>query len=179
MTIALRRPWVRSIAAVSVGLAAAFALPFLVHLLPADGGPPQGARLLPIFYAGLVLVLRGAPIPALAVAVLAPLLNRLLTGMPAGTMLPTVLLELVLFTLLLVLAVRVLPASVARFLGPVAYLVASMIARPIVVPDVQPLAVLTTAVPVAWPGLLMLLAIGALAGVTRNGARRDQAVPRV
>ena len=125
-----------------------------------------------------MLVLRGAPVPALAVALLAPLLNRLLTGMPAAAMLPTVLLELVLFTLLLALVVRLLPISIARFLGPLAYLAASMVARPLVLPDAQPLDVLAAAVPVAWPGLLMLLAIGALAGTTRNGARRDRRPPR-
>lgn len=177
MTITLDRPWARSIATVSVGLTAALVLPFLVHLLPADGGPPQGARLLPIFYAGLVLVLRGAPVPALAVALLAPLLNRFLTGMPAGPMLPTVLIELLLFTLFLTLAVRLLPVSLARFLGPVAYLAATMVARPLVLPDAQPLATLATAIPAAWPGLLMLLAIGALAGARRTGARRRTPAP--
>jgi len=171
MTIALDRPWARSIAMVSIGLTAALVLPFLVHLLPADGGPPMGARLLPIFYAGLVLVLRGAPVPALAVALLAPLLNRFLTGMPAGAMLPTLLIELLVFTLLLMLAVRLLPMSLARFLGPVAYLAATMVARPLVLPDVQPLATLAGAFPVSWLGLLMLLAIGALAGAKRTGAR--------
>lgn len=165
MTIALDRPWVRSIATVTVGLTAAFVLPFLVHLIPADGGPPHGARLLPIFYVGLVLVLRGAPLPALAVAVMAPLLNRFVTGMPAGPMLPTVLIELVLFTLLVVLAVRYLPVSLARFLGPVAYLAATLVARPIVFPGAEPLATLSTALSVGWPGLLMLLAVGAIAGM--------------
>ena len=37
MTIALDRPWLRSIATVSIGLTAALVLPFLVYLLPADG----------------------------------------------------------------------------------------------------------------------------------------------
>jgi hypothetical protein len=170
MTITLDRPWVRSIAAVTVGLTAAFVLPLVVHLIPSDGGPPHGARLLPIFFAGLVLVLRGAPVPALAVAVFAPLLNRLVTGMPAGPMLPTLLIELVLFTLLLALAVRYLPASVARFLGPVAYLAATLVARPFVFPGAEPLATLGTALTVGWPGLLMLLAVGALAGTGRKRA---------
>jgi len=170
MTLALDRPWLRGLTLVTVGLTAALALPFLVHLLPADGGPPQGARLLPIFYAGLVLVLRGAPLPALAVAALAPLLNRALTGMPAGPMLPTLAIELALFTLVLIAAVRYLPRA-ARYLGPVAYLAAALAARSLLGADVAPLTALTATAAVAWPGLLMLLAIGAVAGNRRADGR--------
>jgi hypothetical protein len=160
MTLALGRTWIRSLTLVTVGLTAALALPFLIHLLPADGGPPQGARLLPIFYAALVLVLRGAPLPALAVATLAPLLNRALTGMPAGPMLPTLTIELGLFTLLLIAAVRYLPRA-ARYLGPVAYMVAALATRSLLGADVASFSALIATVVVAWPGLAMLLAIGA------------------
>ncbi len=167
MTTAIDRPWIRSIALTSVGLATALALPFLVHLLPSEGGPPQGARLLPIFFAGLVLVLRGAPLPALAVAAFAPLLNRLVTGMPAGPMLPTLLLELALFTGLLIAAVRLAP-RVARFLGPVAYLAAAAVARLVLTPEAAHLSAALNSLAIAWPGLVMLLAVGALAGGGRH-----------
>lgn len=177
MITTLDRSWARSIATVSIGLTAALVLPFIVHLFPADGGPPMGARLLPIFFASLVLVLRGAPLPALAVALLAPLLNRLLTGMPAGAMLPTLLIELLVFTLLLVLATRLLPLSLARVLGPLAYLAAAMVARPLVFAGAQPLETLSAAFTVAWPGLLMLLAVGALAGAGDGGVRERRPRP--
>jgi hypothetical protein len=167
MTLVLDRPWIRGVTTVSVGLAAALALPYLVHLLPADGGPPQGARLLPIFFAGLVLAVRGASVPALAVAVLAPLLNRALTGMPAGAMLPTLMLELLLFTALVVAAARLVPRS-APYLGPVAYLMAAVVARQFLVAGATPVATLTAVVPVAWIGLVMLLAVGILAGAGRG-----------
>jgi hypothetical protein len=167
MTGTLDRPWIRSVTTVGLGLAAAFALPFLVHLLPADGGPPHGARLLPIFYAALVLVLRGAPVPALAVAALAPLLNRALTGMPAGPMLPTLTIELLLFTGLLIAAARYLPRS-APYLGPVAYVAAAVVARQLLVPGAAPLATFVAVVPVAWLGLVMLLAVGLVAGRRRR-----------
>ncbi len=127
MTLALERRWARTLATVALGLGIALTLPFLVHVLPSTGGPPAGARLLPIFFASLVLVLRGAPWAALAVAALAPLLNRLVTGMPAGPMLPTLLLELTVFTALLIVAVRFAP-RIARFLAPVAYLAAATLA---------------------------------------------------
>jgi hypothetical protein len=170
MTLALDRPWIRSVTTVGLGLAAAFALPYLVHLLPAEGGPPPGARLLPIFFASLVLVLRGAPVPALAVAVLAPLLNRTLTGMPAGPVLPTLMIELLLFTLALIAAARFLPRS-APFLGPFAYLTAAVVARQLLVPGAAPSATLVAIVPVAWMGLVMLLAVGLLVGARRAGTR--------
>jgi hypothetical protein len=170
MTLALDRPWVRSLATVSVGLGVALALPFLVHLLPATSGPPAGARLLPIFFASLVLVLRGAPLAALAVAAMAPLLNRIVTGMPAGPMLPTLLLELTVFTALLIVAVRLAP-RIAPFLAPVAYLVAATLAGSVLASSAVSLDVLVSTVSISWPGLVMLLAVGALAGRGREGAR--------
>jgi hypothetical protein len=158
----LARPWTRSLALTGVGLAVALALPFLVHLLPVSGAP-AGARLLPIFYAGLLLLLRGAPLPAIAVAFVAPHLNAALTGMPAGLMLPTLAVELPAFTAAMLVALRLAPGA-ARFLAPVAYLLATLLARTLVWPDAPaPAAILAAAVSVSWPGLLALLAIGALA----------------
>jgi hypothetical protein len=170
MTLAIDRPLIRGVATLGAGLVAALALPYLVHLLPAEGGAPQGARLLPIFYAGLVLALRGAPVPALATAVLAPLLNRALTGMPAGAMLPTLMAELLVFTTLIVVAVRFVPRA-APYLGPVAYLAAAAIARPLLVPGTTPIGTLSATVPIAWVGLVLLLAVGIIAGSTRDGGR--------
>jgi hypothetical protein len=173
VTIALERPLVRGVTLTTVGLAAALVLPLAVHLIPAADGPPYGARLLPIFFASLVLVVRGAPVPAIAVALLAPVLNRAVTGMPAGPMLPTLLVELTLFTLLLVLAVRASPRF-ARYLGPVAYLVAAVLARPLVGAELAVFETLRTALVVAWPGLLLLLVVGAIAGTgpgERSGMR--------
>jgi hypothetical protein len=169
VTIALDRPLVRGVALTTVGLAAALVLPFIVHLIPAGAGPPYGARLLPIFFASLVLVLRGAPVPAIAVALLAPLLNRAVTGMPEGPMLPTLLVQLAIFTVLLVLALRASPRF-ARNLGPVAYLAAAALARPLLGADLAVYETLRTALTVAWPGLLLLLAVGVIAR-TASGER--------
>jgi hypothetical protein len=170
MTLALDRPWIRTVTTVGVGLAAALVLPYLVHLLPADGGPPQGARLLPIFVAALVLSLRGTVVPALAVAASAPLLNRVLTGMPAGPMLPTLTVELLVFTALLLAAVRAVPRA-APYLGPLAYLAAAVVTRQLLVPDATPGSTLAAILPVAWIGLVMLLAVGVLAGARRGAGR--------
>lgn len=162
----LARPWTRSIALTGVGLAAALALPYLVHLLPV-AGPPAGARLLPIFYASLVLLLRGAPLPAILVAFVTPHLNAALTGMPAGLMLPTLVVELPVFTAVMLAALRIAPRP-ARFLAPIAYLLATLVARTFVWPDAPTVgAILTAALSISWPGLIALLAIGAAAGRPR------------
>ncbi len=169
MTIALDRPWVRSVATVSLGLTAALVLPFLVHLLPAAGGPPAGARLLPVFFASLVLVLRGSPAAALAVAAIAPLLNRLVTGMPAGPMLPTLLWELTVFTALMILAARLAP-RLAAYLAPVAYLGAATVSALVLASRPVSLEALLGTVSIAWPGLAALLVVGVLTASGRGGS---------
>lgn len=171
MTIALQRPLLRDALIVATGLTASLLLPLIVHLLPTQAGPPAGARLLPIFFASLVLALRSNLAPAFVVALLAPLVNRALTGMPAGPMLPTLLLELTLFTLLIVLARRFVP-RLARFMGPLAYLAAALAVRGLLVPDTALVASLGGTLATAWPGLIMLLAVGAVAGARLGGANR-------
>ena len=162
MTHTLARPWVRTVALTGAGLATALVLPFLVHLVPVEGGPPLGARLLPIFFASLVLALRGAVWPALAVAVVAPTLNHYVTGMPAGRMWPTLQLELALFTLLVLAAVRVAPRAVA-LLAPVTYLVAKPVAALILTASPVTLAGLSATVALSWPGLVLLAVVGFVA----------------
>lgn len=162
LTTTVRSPIVRTVGVGAVGLVAAFVLPFAVHALPWGGATPLGAHLLPIFFVGLVLVLRRQPWPALLVAAAAPWLNQQLTGMPAGPMLPTLTAELLTFTALLLGARRLAP-RVAPFVGPIAYLVAAVVARPLLVPSADPLATLTSTIAVAWPGLVLLLAVGVVA----------------
>lgn len=70
---------VRTISLSAVAVAASVAIPFLVHLAP--GGSSIGATLLPIFWAPLLAILFFGPVPAVAAALLAPLLNHLITGM--------------------------------------------------------------------------------------------------
>jgi hypothetical protein len=174
MTIALDRSVTRTLATVILGLAASIVLPLLVHLIPVEAGPPAGARLLPIFFATLVVALRFGAVPALAVAVLSPLLNRLLTGMPAGPMLPTLLIELTAFVVL-ILVVRHFAPRLAPFVAPLAYLAAATAARALLAPESVSLAALWGTVQIAYLGLAMLLAVGAVAGrnVPRRGTGRS------
>lgn len=147
--------------ALTVGLA----LPFLVHLIPVEAGPPMGARWLPIFLAAGLAAMRLDPISALAIAVGTPLINQTVTGMPAGPMLPVVLLELVL-VVTLVLAVRYLTPSTARpwllraVLAP-AYLIAAIAVSLLLAGD-PPAATLNFAFNWSWPGLLTLAVAGAV-----------------
>ncbi|MFA5595764.1 MAG: hypothetical protein WDA15_10825 [Trueperaceae bacterium] len=155
--------------AVAVGLSVL--LPVMVHLLPLSGHVPAGARLLPIFYAPLLGVLLGRPAAALTAALLAPLLNHLLTGMPAPSLLPTMTTELVLFSgLALLLAKR----PHLAFLAPLAWLAAHYLAPSLLgalsaLPGLARFGGATSsALPAllatAWPGMLVLAIIGWAAG---------------
>ena len=170
MTHTLARPWARTVAVTGVGLATALVLPYLVHLVPVEAGPPLGARLLPIFFASLVLALRGSVGPALAVAVAAPTLNHYVTGMPAGPMWPTLQLELALFTVLVLAAVRVVPRA-APVLGPVAYLVAKPVAALVLTSSPPTLGAIAATLSVSWPGLVLLLVVGLMSGGRRAKRR--------
>ena len=67
------------------------ALPQLCHLIP-NGGP----MLLPIFFFTLIAAYKFGFVAGLLTAVLSPLVNFLMFGMPDATMLPFVLLKSVL-----------------------------------------------------------------------------------
>jgi len=56
--------------------------PFMVHLLPVPGDARLGPRLLPMFYAPLLAALWGRRETAVMLAVVAPWLNRAITGYP-------------------------------------------------------------------------------------------------
>ncbi len=166
LTRAHRIGWIAG--ALTVGLA----LPFLVHLIPVEAGPPMGARWLPIFLAAGLAAMRLDPISALAIAVGTPLINQTVTGMPAGPMLPVVLLELVV-VVSLILAVRYLTSGATRTwllrtaLAP-AYLLAAIAVSLLLAGD-PPTATLNFAFNWSWPGLLTLAVAGA-AFAPRNAA---------
>jgi hypothetical protein len=76
-------------------------LPFLVHLIPFSGSTPLGAYLLPMFISPLVAAFYLSPVGLLAAAFIAPLVNHALTGIPSVEVLPTLIIELVVFSLIL------------------------------------------------------------------------------
>ncbi len=154
---AQRSNWKIQAPAALLTVAAAIALPVLVHLLPAAAGAPWGARLLPAFLAPLVAAYLFHPAVALVAAAVAPLLNHWLTGMPAQPMVAGLTLELVLFSGL-VLAMR---SRWPRFwaAAPLAYITAHALALALIPASPAPyLTVLTATLTTALPGILLLTA---------------------
>ena len=81
-------------------LAGMVLLPILVHLIPFSGAYPLGAYLLPMFIAPLVAAFYVSPVGLILAALLAPMINSLLTGMPQPPILYFVTGELIVFSIL-------------------------------------------------------------------------------
>jgi len=75
-------------------------LPILVHLVPFSGSQPLGAYLLPMFIAPLVAAFYVSPVGLVLAALLAPIINNALTGMPQASILYFVASELMVFSVL-------------------------------------------------------------------------------
>lgn len=75
-------------------------LPIFIHLIPFNGVAPLGAFLLPMFIASLVAAFYLPPVGLVIAAMLAPMINHILTGMPTADLLPVLISELMLFSLL-------------------------------------------------------------------------------
>ena len=105
-------------------LAGMVLLPIMVHLIPFSGVYPLGAYLLPMFFAPLVAVFFVSPVGLVLAALLAPMLNNILTGMPQAPMLYFITSELIIFSALVFWAVQ----KEKTFLGfsAVAFLVAKI-----------------------------------------------------
>lgn len=165
MTPTLSLPLPQRLGWIAGALTVGLALPFLVHLVPVEAGPPMGARWLPIFLAAGLAAMRLDRLSALAIAVGTPLLNNVVTGMPAGPMLPTVLLELVLVVTILI-AVRTLsPATMTPWILRLAlapsYLLAAILTSLLLTGN-NPTATLAFAFTWSWPGLITLAVAGGL-----------------
>ena len=78
-------------------VATAWLVPFLVHLIPWAGPRPIGVHLLPIFWTTFVAVYWYGALPGLAIGLVAPVANALVTGLPAWSALGAISLELALF----------------------------------------------------------------------------------
>lgn len=75
-------------------------LPILVHLIPFSAAQPLGAYLLPMFIAPLVAAFYVSPVGLILAAILAPVINHALTGMPQVPMLYFVTSELIVFSMI-------------------------------------------------------------------------------
>ena len=149
-----------------VVFALAAVTPMLVHLLPTWDAAPLGAHLLPMFWMTFIAVyLYGAGVGALA-GLAAPLVNLVLTGLPAWKYLGVLSFELVVFALATAWAVKRYPR--VWLLAPLGYLVAkifstSMQAATSVFGDIgAPLVFFKHSIITALAGLLVLAVINVL-----------------
>jgi hypothetical protein len=105
-------------------LALAWAVPFLVHLLPWSGPRPLGVYLLPMFWTAFVATYFFGNVIGLAVGLFAPAMNLVVTGLPAGKYAAEATLELTVFAFATAWAVGRAP----RFFlaAPLGYIVARL-----------------------------------------------------
>ncbi len=141
-----------------VGILAAIAAPWLIHVIP-GASAPIGPILLPIFYAPMLAALMLRLPLAVAVSVIAPIVSQYLTGMPPQAILPSLMLQIACF----VVALRVLRSLPWVLAVPVAYVVglasAAIMTR---IVGATPIDVVGT-IEVAWPGIAILTGLGLLA----------------
>lgn len=135
-------------------------LPLLVHVIPLAGPVPVGARLLPIFYAPLLAAWLFHPAVGLLASLLMPFINHAFTGMPTLSMTVLLSLELVVFSLGLLLNRKYWPRLP---LAPLAFIVGKVISAILLVfvaiVPASPWAYLVSSVQNALPGLLILLVL--------------------
>ncbi len=79
-------------------LLAAVLFPFVIHLIPPHNGYSMGAYFLPMFYIPFIALFYYGWKVALPIAILAPIINFLITGNPRWDFLFVLTLELILFT---------------------------------------------------------------------------------
>jgi hypothetical protein len=158
---ALRHNRVLQIPALGLTLFLMWLAPVLVHLLPNNNPMTEGATWLPLFYAPVVAVWFFHPGVALLAGLLMPFINHGLTGMPPLNIAILLCVELVVFSLLLAWSKSRWPrlpvaAPVTAIIAKVASALV-LIAIPLV--PAAPWDFFIQSVSVAWPGLLVLLAI--------------------
>jgi hypothetical protein len=161
LTLERRRAWRIPAALLTTGLM--IVIPMLVHLVPVPGGPPAGARLLPIFYAPLVAVVLFDVWVGVAASLAGPAINHWITGMPAQPMVVLLTAELLCFSIIVALLQR--RSSQFWWIAPVAYVLGKGVAwllvglLPMGPPGLTPAAFWASLV-VALPGLGLLALLG-------------------
>ncbi len=106
----------------TVLLVVAWLIPFVVHLLPWNGERPLGAHLLPMFWVAFVAVYLHGLRVGLLVGLFAPVLNLMLTGLPALRWMSVLGFELIVFAVLAWWIVR--RAPLFWLIAPMGYLAA-------------------------------------------------------
>lgn len=102
-------------------LAVAWLVPFAVHLAPWSGVRPLGAYVLPMFWTTLVASYFFGARVGVVVGLFAPVINLLVTGLPALAFAATMSVELAVFAVAVAAGVRRWPRFV--LIAPLAYVV--------------------------------------------------------
>lgn len=141
-------------------LATTLLLPWAVHALPAMGGVPWGARLLPMFFAPFVGVFFFRLHVGLVPALLAPGLSLLVAGMPEVAVAARLTFDLTVFTLVAWLFVHRAKGRLGTswIAAPLAYLVVKILTEPILqfVPVLHGPDGGATLSGYAFPGIILL-----------------------
>jgi hypothetical protein len=160
------------IPAAAVTVALTMLLPFIVHSF---GGPPVGARWLPLFYAPFLAAMMFHPLVSLTAGVITPFLNHMITGSPVLPVAIILSFELAVFSVVAYQFTHRRPAFWGA--APLAYILAKVASLMLLaiwpgqLVTATPWQFFTTSLMNAWPGLLVLMAINWLAvrGFRRNG----------
>jgi membrane-associated HD superfamily phosphohydrolase len=161
---------------ITMVLIAAVFFPFFIHMIPPQNGIPIGAFLLPMFYIPFVALFAYDWKVALPVALLAPVLNFLITGNPNWEFLTVLTLELVLFT---GIACFLLKGSLSKWVAaPLGYLGAKIISSILLnfIPMVSsiPWDFFLNSISRALPGIGVLLLINFLLLVFLNKGKQSE-----
>ena len=154
------------IKATAILLAVASVLPLLVHLIPPYQGTPMGAILLPMFYVPLIAILFYRTHVGLIVAVVAPLISFLITGLPQWQLIALLSFELIAFTLF---ASQLLRSTLMAWVAaPLAFLLTKAVSAALLtwlplMEHTEPLTYLRTSLSYALPGILLLWVINVAA----------------
>lgn len=94
----------------TVLLAVSALVPFLVHLLPWSGHRPLGVYVLPVFWTTFLAVYFRGAVVGLAIGLVTPLINLLLTGLPVSTAVASMALEVAFFVPVAALLIARVPS---------------------------------------------------------------------
>lgn len=109
-TITLRKIWVEwEVNWIIAAVACSVALPFLLHCIPNQSSVPIGAQFLPMFYAPFIAVFFFRPHVGMITALIAPLMNSWLTGLPVKEKIGFLTAELLIFTLISLWLIKKFP----------------------------------------------------------------------
>lgn len=162
---------------ISVLLALSLLFPFMLHLVPVPDDVRLGPRLLPMFYAPLLGALLGRISSAVAVAVIAPWLNYLVTGHPWPR--GCVMMNLQLLTFVVLLRWLLARFGPRWFLAAPAYFLCMLVAaaagalRPELINGAPALAWYLRVVTMGLPGVGIFLLINWLAVTFYPGEGND------